>query len=121
MFSVLLFSNENVVESVPSSWVQKKDGITICLWPKKLPGDKISKLIKNQASPSQTWDLCPCTIKYECSSYEESRVKCQEAAYETFTEVSSSEESDHQLLGNISSPSKSLKPSPQKKKLKISE
>ena len=35
MFYVLHFVNENVVESVPSTWVEKKDGKTFCRWPKK--------------------------------------------------------------------------------------
>ena len=107
-----------VTENVPSSWVEKKDGRTFCLWPKKLSGDKISKLIKNRASPAQAWDLCSCTIQYECASYEESRIKCQEAAHLTFTEASTDEEMDHQSLNDSSSSSKSLPPSHPKKKLK---
>ena len=91
MFYVLHFVKENVVESEPSTWVKKKDGKTFCRWPKKIAGDKITKLIKNCAVPSQSWDLCLCTVKYKCS-YEDSRAKCQEAAYLTFTEASSEEE-----------------------------
>lgn len=120
MFFVLFFTKENVVESVPKTWVEQKDGKTFCLWPKKLPGDKISKLIKNQSTPSQTWDLCPCTIKYECDSYEESRTKCQEAAYQTLTEASCDEEKDPQAFSDSSISSKSLPPSPRKKKFKKS-
>ena len=64
MFYVLHFVNGNVVESVPSTLVEKKDGKTFCRWPKKIAGDKITKLIKNCAVPSLSWDLCLCTVKY---------------------------------------------------------
>ena len=67
---------------------------------KKIAGDKITKLIKNCAVPSQSWDLCLCTVKYKCSSYEDSRSKCQEAAYLTFTEASSEEEISNQSLSD---------------------
>lgn len=119
MFYVVHFAKENVVENVPSNWTQEIDGRTFCLWPKKLSSDKVSKLIKSKASPSQTWDLFACTIKYKCASYEESRVKCQEAAYLTFTEASSDESDHHSIDSNASTP-KSLPPSPPKKKSKKS-
>ena len=120
MYYVLHFVNENVVESVPSTWVEKKDGKTFCRWPKKIAGDKITKLIKNGAVPSQSWDLCLCTVKYICSSYEDSRAKCQEAAYLTFTEASSEEEICNQSLSDGSTSSVSLPQSPPRKKTKKS-
>ena len=79
-----------------------------------------TKLIKNCAVPSQSWDLCLCTVKYKCSSYEDSRAKCQEAAYLTFTEASSEEEICNQSLSDGSTSSVSLPQSPPRKKTKKS-
>ena len=94
--------------------LKKKDGKTFCRWPKKIAGDKITKLIKNCAVPSQSWDLCLCTVKYKCSSYEDSR------AYLTFTEASSKEEICNQSLSDGLTSSVSLPQSPPRKKTKKS-
>ena len=59
MYYIVYFSEENLVEGVPKSWVSKINDETYCKWPPKGSG----KLIKKFAPPAPGWKLHPCTIK----------------------------------------------------------
>lgn len=49
-YSVVVFSKDNTVEAVPTSWVKKKDGT--CAWPNTKSRSLIMKLIERKSVPN---------------------------------------------------------------------
>ena len=72
---------------------KKLDGNTYCLWP-RLPSYEVSKLIKNAVSPSSSWKLVKCKVKYTAESYKEMILKRREAEIVSTTECAISSDED---------------------------
>jgi hypothetical protein len=58
-YSVVEFLSEQLVSVVPSSWLMDKD--ENCRWPTAI-GSRLSKLIKDQAVPLNTWNIYSCRV-----------------------------------------------------------
>lgn len=50
-YSVIVFTEDNTVEAVPSRWVKKKDGT--CAWPTTKSRCLIMKLIEKKSVPNE--------------------------------------------------------------------
>jgi hypothetical protein len=58
-YSVVEFPSEQLVSVVPSSWLMNKD--ENCRWPTAI-GTRLSKLIKDQAVPLNSWNIYSCRV-----------------------------------------------------------
>lgn len=50
-YSIIVFTEDNTVEAVPTSWVKKKDGT--CAWPTTKSRSVIMKLIEKKSVPNE--------------------------------------------------------------------
>ena len=90
MYSIVIFTKENVCEGVPTSWVKCVGKQTFCCWPAK--GD-IRKLIKKAVDPgSFPWTLSKCTVKSTAPDFLDMIQKRKEA--EIMTTENQSSDSD---------------------------
>lgn len=117
MYSVVHFTSENTVESVPSKWLVENNGKYRCYWPTKLSNDRITKLIKKNCDSSDDWNLCQCQVKFKCNTYEESRAKCNDATYLTMSDISLSSDND----SSSNDEPAAFQPPPKKKQKKTAE
>lgn len=63
-YSIVHFPNEETVEIVPVTWINKEaDGTTECYWP---PTNFPAKLIKRAAYPNEKWFLHECRVLQTC-------------------------------------------------------
>jgi hypothetical protein len=58
-YSVVLFPNEGHVSAVPSTWLSEDK--EQCTWPDAF-GGRLSKLIKDQATPESDWKKHSCRV-----------------------------------------------------------
>ena len=70
MYKIVIFSDENSCEGVPSSWVVKVGVETHCLWPKTTIAN-LNKMIKNGEMPSKSWSSVKCRVKSEARDFKE--------------------------------------------------
>ena len=113
MYKIVIFSDENSCEGVPSSWVVKVGDETHCLWPKTTIAN-LNKMIKNGEMPSKSWSSVKCRVKSEARDFKEMIEKRKEAENYTTTDINSSSSnndssSDESLL--LPTPPKRMKTS----------
>ena len=68
MFTIVLFTQKNKVEGVPSSWVFNKNLENWCFWPSCK--NDVEKLILNCETPKDDWKTYPVKIVCNSRSYE---------------------------------------------------
>ncbi len=117
MYSIVLFSEENCIEGVPTSWLKKIDSTMFCFWPKKTPQNGITSFIKKCSEPQSNWGLVQCIVKKTAINYEEMRLKCKECEIVSTTENEEKSNSEHSDSDGESTDF-SL-PSPPRKKIKV--
>ena len=98
MFAIVVFSDENSCEGVPSSWIKNNGNQTFCLWPQTTIG-KISTLIKKKSIPDCTWPLIKCIVKDYANSYDDMVLK-RRAAERVTTEIASDSSEDGNVQNN---------------------
>ena len=68
MYTIVLFTEENSIQGVPTEWISKLQDGYYCRFPDKNLNP--SKLVKKMKSVDLSWPLHPCIIKDTASSYE---------------------------------------------------
>ena len=66
-YAVVHFPEENGVEVAPLSWVQVKDGKTVCYWPKKgtFKGAALTLAVKKGLPRQVDWGFHPAEVLKE--------------------------------------------------------
>ncbi|XP_050066309.1 uncharacterized protein LOC114120255 [Aphis gossypii] len=94
-FSVIVFTEDNTVEAVPTSWVKKKDGT--CAWPTTKSRSLIMKLIEKKSVPNEVqYKYYKAKVMKTCESLTNARKMAEKG--ETKTDISSTDESDYMKL-----------------------
>ena len=65
-FKVVVFTDENVVAIVPSSWL---DGISCCLWPPYASSIKCRKAVQKEEEARDDWKSFPIRVLGEAGLY----------------------------------------------------
>ena len=65
-FKVVVFSDENVVAIVPSSWL---DGNSCCLWPPYTSSIKSRKAVQKQEEVQENWKSFPIRVLGQIGPY----------------------------------------------------
>ncbi|GAB1864035.1 hypothetical protein CAJAP_05114 [Camponotus japonicus] len=77
-WTIVIFTDENTVEVVPTNWIQNNK----CYWP-SLTSDKMISTIKNHDAPNDSWPSYPIRLVRNgtFANYSIAQEKCRKAEY----------------------------------------